>query len=262
MSKEEVMRNIKKDIKQINIELIKILTTIPRQLEDLQIKLTQVINTDENEENYAHNLTFHALSEIMDRINSETENLSKVIKIGKDAPKELVICATDGSHIELNRFPISIASAYFSFTSTLNNTSIVKGDGTSLIPELHAIRMALKTMNSVKLKNVAIVVDNAVAIEEVYQTINKEVSQSNQLQTILNRSKLHKNILDEIKSEAYELSTLVLIWQKSHKTVTDLYQELNAGADRLCRELLGEVVAAGGPVLFGAVSSGRMQEED
>ena len=262
MSKEEVVRSIKKDIQKINIDLIKILTTIPRQLEDLQIKLTQAINTDENEENYTHNLTYHALSEIMERINSETENLSRVIKIGKDEPKQLALCATDGSHTELNRFPISIASAYFSFTSTLNTSSIVKGDGTSLIPELHAIRMALKTMNTIQIKNVGIVVDNAVAIEEVYQTIHKETSQSNQLQNILNRSKLHKNLLEEIKSEASELSTLILIWQRSHKTINDLYQEVNAGADGLCRELLGEVVAAGGPPLYRAVSSGRMPEVD
>ena len=59
MNKEQVIKSIKKDIAKINNELTNVLTLIPRQLEDLQIKMTQAISGEIEEESFSHNFTYH-----------------------------------------------------------------------------------------------------------------------------------------------------------------------------------------------------------
>ena len=139
------------------------------------------------------------MEEAVERTNDpETRNLSKTVKQTKQpTPVKLCLAACDGSYLEANRTPFSISSSYFSPTSSLNLAIQIAGDGTSLLPELHAINLTLKTLIEAQIKHVDLVVDNAVAINECYNIINKMPSQSPEIQKSLDRSTKLPKVLQE-----------------------------------------------------------------
>ena len=201
MSKDSEIRKIKKEISELNDEVQRALATIPRKLEELQIRMVHAINLDEDSENYQHNFTHITMEEALDRVNDpDTRNLSKIIKRTKQPTQtKLCLVGTDGSYREANRQAYSIAAAYFSPTSSINLAIQIPGDGTSLLPELHAINLALKTVKEAQIKHVNLVVDNAVAINECHNFINRAPSQSPMVQNAIQRSIKHHKILTEIK---------------------------------------------------------------
>ena len=187
MTRQAEILKIRKEISSLNDEVQRALQKIPRKLEELQTKILNFLDLEEQPA-FDHNLTFITKQEVTERMNDpEYRNLSKIAKQSDEAAESYCLVGCDGSYRETNRIPTSLAAAYFSSTSALKIANQLRGDGTSLICELHAINLALKNLSEVKVKSTIIVVDNAVAIDEATLMIQQETNQSKALE----RSHLH-----------------------------------------------------------------------
>ena len=241
MTKQAEILKIRKEISSLNDEVQRALQKIPRKLEELQTKILNSMDLEE-QPSFDHNLTFISKQEVTERMSDpEYRNLSKIAKQSDEAAESFCLVGCDGSYRETNRLPTSLAAAYFSSTSALNIANQLRGDGTSLICELHAINLALKNLSEVKVKNTIIVVDNAVAIDEATLVIQREAHQSNSLQKALERSHLHSKTLQEIRKSSNNFHNIIFTWQRSHVTIDSIFAEFNDRADQLCLDKFAEI---------------------
>ena len=162
--------------------------------------------------------------------NFSVSNLSRA-----DDSHKSILVAVDGSLMSTNSRRTAACAIYFKFNSGANYSISVPEKRSSTLPEVRGIHEAIKSARTLNIRNLTIIADSALAIRLCHEALSTPMMSSSILQRASQVEPGLTNVFSCLRSALPFFGQLILIHQRSHHGVTDIWSEMNEAADKLAK---------------------------
>ena len=175
----------------------------------------------------------------------EDLGLSRIVKVNgsfsisnlsrADDNHKSVLCAVDGSLMSTNSRRTAACSIIYKYNSGANFRISVPEKRSSTMPEVRGLHEAIKSAKILKIKRLTLIADSLLAIRLTHEALTTPMMSSSVLQRASQVEPALSNIFACLRSSLPSFEQLVIIHQKSHRGVIDIWSELNELADMLAK---------------------------